>query len=113
MTIMPNERRSRRSWMNSLISMAHVRLQKPPEGRGREARSGTLIGSRSLVIVACPAHEVDEHVLERRLGTRPREPGPVAIGCDYRFERLRVATGDVQARAERRHHVDPDLLGQV
>ena len=45
-------------------------------------------------------------------------PGSLAIGRDRRFERRLVAAGDMQAGAERRHHVDAgtlpvELLGEL
>ncbi len=47
MTIIAKETRSRLSWMNSLISIAQVRRQKPPEERARGAVVWTnvLIGN--------------------------------------------------------------------
>ncbi len=60
--IIANETRSRRSWMNSLISIAQVRRRKPPD----EGLRGVLWRrTRSLEVVLRPAHEIDEDVLER------------------------------------------------
>src|SRR6185436_20247844 len=52
---------------------------------------------RSLEIVPRPAHQVDEHVFERRGGGFPSEAGVVAVRRDRGLERCTVAPGHVQA----------------
>src|SRR5208337_3124935 len=113
MTIIAKVTQSRRSWMNSLISIAQVRLQKKPRRAPPRAgpsvaiiEAGMVIdGCVSLIVVLGVAHEVDEDVLERRRGTQPHQVRPVAEGCNRRFERSFVAPRYVQAVAEGRDHV--------
>ena len=99
MTIIAKVTRSRGSWMNSLISIAQVRLQKN-HGELCSARqfsvaifeAGMVIDRWvSLIVVFGLAHEIDEDVLERRPGAKPHQTRPVAEGRDRRLERRLVA----------------------
>ena len=99
--IIANETRSRLSWMNSLTSIAPAAPPEPPR------RDAVPVGAR--VIGNCPCAR-----LIRSMNTSSSEAservqvsvGSLAIGRDRGFERRLVAARDVQARAERRHHVD-------
>ena len=107
--IIANDTRSRRSWMNSLISIAPVRRQKPDRPLPL-ARFGA-----AAVIGNCPLRAAI-----RSMNTSSSdgsdfvqvEPFSLAIRRDGAFERGRVAPRDMQAVAERRDHVDAGLALQ-
>ncbi len=89
--IIANETRSRRSWMNSLISIAQVRRQKPPRRRCAVAERHAH-WKLSLRL----AHQVDEHVLERGLRAASRS-GPA--GRDRARSQPRAPPRRVRTRA--------------
>src|SRR5271166_3514545 len=99
MTIIAKVTQSRRSWMNSLISIAQVRLQKKPRRAVLRAGLSVAIFEAGMVIDRCVslivvfglAHEVDEDILERRRRAKPHQTRPVAEGRDRRLERRLVA----------------------
>src|SRR5919199_4014934 len=66
---------------------------------------------------AAPAHEVDEHVLERRLAPPPALRAALAEGAGRGVEPLGVAPADMERRAEGGHHVHArkalERLGQL
>src|SRR6185436_14376761 len=74
-TIMPNVRRSRLSWMNSLPTMRCQRVVRV-------------------------AHQVNEHVLETRLDFTPFTPGFFHRRGERGLERLSIRPGDVERVAE-------------
>ena len=61
---------------------------------------------------AALAHQVDEHVLQRRLDLGPAI-GVAAVGLDRRLERRAVGAADVQRLAERRGHLDARACRQL
>src|SRR6476620_8964155 len=83
--IMAKVSRSRRSCWISLMMMARRRCHMSAVER----------------VVARSAHQVDEDVLESRLGLLPVEVLVVAEGLDGAREGLVVGAADVQRRAER------------
>src|SRR5665647_2943865 len=107
---------SRRSWMNSFTSIAQVLRQKP----WPRWRRGAWVGSmcvmrriRSLKVIRGLAHQIDEHILERRLGALPVEPLARAERRDRCLEGARLPPRHMQAGAERRHHIDAGLAGEL
>ena len=84
-------------------------------GPGARQRRRPAQGRGASIIGSCPAsaHQVDEHVLERGLGHASSAGRVGAELRDGRVERRRVAAGDVQAGAERRHHVDAGHAQQL
>ena len=108
--IMANDTRSRRSWMNSFTSIAQVLRQKPlPLEAARRLRGNA---DASLEIILRLAHQIDEHVLQRRLGALPGQIAALAVGAIAASSAARLAAGDMQAGAERRHHVDARSPGE-
>src|SRR5213075_2962099 len=97
--IMPNVRRSRFSWMNSLTMMP---IQRESE-KFIQAKSWCVpVFGRSLDVVLGALHEVDEDVLEPRLRPAPLQLG-VIPELRYRLCQFGVVLpGDVQRVAERR-----------
>src|SRR5512135_1586880 len=67
----------------------------------------------SLEMIPRLAHQIDKHVLERRLGSLPIKVLAFAIRRDGGFQRSGVATGHMQTSAERRHHVDARFASKL
>src|SRR3546814_241808 len=124
--------RSRVSWMNSLTSTAMTRSREKPfiglplslrgaKRHGNPGSAGLLRCAHNDVrgrvhpsseIVLGLAHQVDEHVLQRRLGLLPAE-GRAAIGGESGFERGFIAAADVEREAEGRGHLHAGTLEQL